>query len=372
MEIADAIEDLLKEAMELPAWGAPPPFPWEEFSQAFGKELGVTDFKLSIGNGSFSEDPLPGMGASPIALAFEMTPLSCPATLLMPKEDLATLCGLLGGDGIQESFSAEELLKGFFRFVALRAASVLDQKKIYSDLTPKILQGEAKIEKGYTLDIALEMSGQTVWTRLLFPKGFQEAFKNHFGSKENILLRAKHSSLEVPIAFTAGFFDLSHDQMQSVDVGDFIFLDRMPYNPRTQKGTLEMDLCGVPLFHVKVKEDQIKIMGYAQFAKESEMDSEENAPIPEETTADVPPIPVEEEHPPAMVSPENVPLQIHVEVARIKLTLEKLLQLQPGNVLDLAIQPEQGVSLTLNGKVVGRGELIEMGERLGVKITELK
>ncbi|MDX8431172.1 MAG: type III secretion system cytoplasmic ring protein SctQ [Candidatus Algichlamydia australiensis] len=367
MEIAEAIEDILKEAMEIPAWGTPPQFPWEDFSHALGSELQIENFKLTVGEGQWSEDPMPGLGATPISLAFEMTPLKSPALLLIPKEDLTTLCELLGGENIEESFSADELIKGFFRFIGMRVANVLDQKKIYGDLTPKILQGEVKPTAGYTLDIALEMNGQTIWTRLLLPKEFQEGFRNHFGTKENLLAAARHSQIEVPVAFTAGFFELPLKEFKSLKSGDFVFLDRAPYHPLTQKGTLEMDLQGAPLFHTKVKDNQIKIMGVAQFAKESEMEHDENAPMaPEEN------IPVEEESAPAVIAPETVPLQIHVEMTRIKITLEKLLQLAPGNVLDLAVKPEQGISLTLNGKVVGRGELIEIGERLGVKITEIK
>lgn len=361
MEIADAIEEILKEASEVPAWGTPPSFPWEEFSHALAQELELEQVKVSVGKGAWSEDPLPGLGSSPISICFELTPLSAPAQILMPKEDLTTFCNLLGGNRAEESFSADELLKGFFRFIAMRIAGVLDQKKVYSDLTPKILQGEMKPTPGYTLDIAIELAGQTVWTRLLFPKEFQEAFRNHYSSKENLMEAARHSQVQVPVSFTAGFFELDLNALKSLNVGDFVFLDRAPFHPASRKGTLEMDLNGAPLFHTKVKDNQIKIMGSAQFAEESKMENEEEQALP-----------VEEESTPTTLSPENVPLQVHVEVTRINITLEKLLQLVPGNVLDLAIKPEQGIALTLNGKVVGRGELIEVGEKLGVKITELR
>jgi flagellar motor switch protein FliN/FliY len=53
------------------------------------------------------------------------------------------------------------------------------------------------------------------------------------------------------------------------------------------------------------------------------------------------------------------------------MNLEKLLQLQPGNVLDLNVRPEQGVSVTLNGKRVARAELVKLGDVLGIKILHL-
>jgi len=72
-----------------------------------------------------------------------------------------------------------------------------------------------------------------------------------------------------------------------------------------------------------------------------------------------------------MVATHDVPLSVTVEVARLSITLNKLLALQPGNTLDLAITPEQGVNLTVNGKIVGRGELMQIGETLGIQITEV-
>jgi len=45
-------------------------------------------------------------------------------------------------------------------------------------------------------------------------------------------------------------------------------------------------------------------------------------------------------------------------------------ELSPGNVIELGVQPEQGVSLVIDGKVVGRGELLQVGDILGVKILE--
>jgi len=43
----------------------------------------------------------------------------------------------------------------------------------------------------------------------------------------------------------------------------------------------------------------------------------------------------------------------------------------PKNVLELGIQPERGVNLVANGKCVGKGELLQIGDVIGVKITKL-
>lgn len=67
---------------------------------------------------------------------------------------------------------------------------------------------------------------------------------------------------------------------------------------------------------------------------------------------------------------QEVPLHVVVEAGRLKMSLRQLLDLAPGNLLELGITPESGVNLVVSGKVVGRGELIRVGETLGVRILE--
>ena len=70
-------------------------------------------------------------------------------------------------------------------------------------------------------------------------------------------------------------------------------------------------------------------------------------------------------------STEEIPLMLSVEVGKLQINLEKLLQLSPGNVLELPVRPEQGVDLMLHGKKVAKAELIKIGEMLGVRILQL-
>ncbi len=71
------------------------------------------------------------------------------------------------------------------------------------------------------------------------------------------------------------------------------------------------------------------------------------------------------------LSPGEIPINLIVEVGRIHMTVEKLLSLEPGNLLELDIHPENGIDLVVNTKKVGKGELIRIGESLGVRILEI-
>jgi flagellar motor switch protein FliN len=71
------------------------------------------------------------------------------------------------------------------------------------------------------------------------------------------------------------------------------------------------------------------------------------------------------------ISPEQIPLALTVEVGQIQMTMDQVLKLEPGNLLEIDIHPEKGVDLTINGKVVGKGELIVIGETLGVRVLQV-
>lgn len=72
-----------------------------------------------------------------------------------------------------------------------------------------------------------------------------------------------------------------------------------------------------------------------------------------------------------LVAIQNVPMALNVELGQIEMSLEKILALEPGNILELDFHPEEGVQLVINGRVVGRGEIIKIGESLGVRVLEL-
>lgn len=68
---------------------------------------------------------------------------------------------------------------------------------------------------------------------------------------------------------------------------------------------------------------------------------------------------------------EEINLPIVVEVGRMRMSVKKLMELQPGNILDLEIHPDNGVDLVVNGRRIAKGELLKIGETLGVRILEL-
>ena len=101
----------------------------------------------------------------------------------------------------------------------------------------------------------------------------------------------------------------------------------------------------------------------------TELEEETSSEEPEEeATPEAPPVAIESKE--EIVNPQELELQLSIEVGRVSLSMKQLMELKPGNLLELGVQPDVGVDLVLNDRVVGRGELLKIGETLGVRILE--
>lgn len=67
----------------------------------------------------------------------------------------------------------------------------------------------------------------------------------------------------------------------------------------------------------------------------------------------------------------DIPLQIAVELGRVSTTAEEVVALKIGHVFDLNRVAGEPLDLSVNGKVVARGELVEIDGNLGIRILSL-
>jgi type III secretion system YscQ/HrcQ family protein len=68
---------------------------------------------------------------------------------------------------------------------------------------------------------------------------------------------------------------------------------------------------------------------------------------------------------------ENLALTLRVELEARRLTLAEIADLRENQIIELGVRPTDAVDLLIENRVVGRGELVEIEERLGVRITKL-
>lgn len=67
----------------------------------------------------------------------------------------------------------------------------------------------------------------------------------------------------------------------------------------------------------------------------------------------------------------DLPLRLTCELGRLDLTLGELRELGEGSVLPLGKRPERAVDLVINGRRMGLGRLVMIGDDLGVQIERL-
>ena len=68
----------------------------------------------------------------------------------------------------------------------------------------------------------------------------------------------------------------------------------------------------------------------------------------------------------------SVPVNVTVSIGQKRLSVAEILELGPDSVVALSSRIEDPVSLTVDGKLIAKAELIEMDEGgLGVKIIEI-
>ncbi|MBP9842107.1 MAG: type III secretion system cytoplasmic ring protein SctQ [Simkaniaceae bacterium] len=340
------IHTLALEAHSIPMWGKIPPFPWSEFNTRLSKGLVLDDLSVSTGISEWraKEELLAGLGNKTHTLSIELSPLAPPVYLVVPAEDISRISSWLIPEG---GFTDPDLQQGFYYYLCLEALHAVDSLQTLKHLSPKIVEVPFQQEEAYCIDLAIACKGMTAWGRLVLTKPFHEALTLHFATHARDL---SHYPLaqEIPLTLSieAGKTKLTQEEFLSLETGDFLILDEIRYL---------CSLAGTPLFHLSLNDNKAKILQFSPFEKEITMVDDEatlTSPIPN-------------------LNPSEVPITLTVEVARLEIPLSHLLTLKPGNVLELGEGKLPLVSIRVQGKCLARGELIQVGEMTGVKITEV-
>ncbi len=384
------IHQAVMEAKQIPLHGFSPVFPWEEISQRIAALFETEQLKMYPRGTQFltGNAITEGFGAGFISIALEMAPLPGQVFWIMAKDDVARITALALIPGNGKGFSSQKFQEGFYYFLATQALQIVNSLKTFGDLAPKIgTAGALPHEESLCIDVEIKDSKQAFWGRLVCPAAFHQAFKAHYSKQEPAsLTSAMAKQIDVSLSLEVGRTVLSYAEYKGISVGDFVLLDRCTFDPSLHKGTVLITLGQTPLFRARIKENSLKIVDYAFYREEQipmndktpggeenpeEFEAEETSQAGPEEDHLWSPSPNGEQMDEKMIETGEIPMTLTVEVARVRMNLEKLLQLAPGNVLELPVKPEYGVDLTIGGKKVAKAELIKLGEMLGVKILQI-
>ncbi len=144
------------------------------------------------------------------------------------------------------------------------------------------------------------------------------------------------------LPISAGYVDLSADEMTQVGLGDVLLMQ--------QAGSVILPGCGEWIFLSEgSNSNRFRIDKY--FERSAFVDSGETSVST------------------ARPNLEALPLRLHVVVGERDFTLAEIQGLGPGAILEFEATKSDPVRLVVNGKVLGDGEMVEVDGKLGVKIV---
>jgi flagellar motor switch protein FliN len=399
------------------SFSGPEAFSWDKLGQLLAKHFEIPDLHLSLSRAEWlpQDRHLEGIGSPTTTLQFAISNLPGSAHWTISTSDGdALMVTLLTKQPSSLEIIDEAFREGFLHYIGAETLVLLSQLGFTDTLALRLLGQQPLPTQGQALclDLLLTALGRTYTSRVVITQELANSWKEFFirSSRRREIPLSLAQKIEIVIHLEAGRVTLPLHQWKSLSPGDFITLDHCSVIPGMEKGRVTLTAGGIPLFRGMLKKEQIKILEYPLYHEvetpmnhdeseenheeedftetdedgeeetefETEYDHDEkNEQDGDEDNEEVTEIEEEEEaeatptEPSSLNSLDSIPLNIVVEIGRLNMTLAKLKELQPGHLLELDIKPEQGVDLTINGRCVGRGELLRVGESLGVRVLEL-
>jgi flagellar motor switch protein FliN/FliY len=82
-------------------------------------------------------------------------------------------------------------------------------------------------------------------------------------------------------------------------------------------------------------------------------------------------IDTQENSPSNLESLMHIPLEVSVELGRVKLPLHEVVRIGRGTVLQMGKEADSQVDILANGSIFARGEVVKADGKLGVRITNI-
>jgi type III secretion system YscQ/HrcQ family protein len=207
-----------------------------------------------------------------------------------------------------------------------------------------------KKQSGLALETAIQLSGEHGHVRLFFPGNMLESLAR----ERRVLPVFTGTLLSWHLLLSVGSVALGAKEMGEVDSGDTLIytpasrflLPLETESAATQRGWQVSRSEEEPLHFV--------VQTFHEWS--SEMSQEE---VPQSQKAET-----------GEVDLSSLPVNIHVVLARVEMSLDELQTLSSGSIIQLDEQTNSTVQLVSGNTLIGSGELINIDDgRMGVKIT---
>jgi flagellar motor switch protein FliM len=248
-------------------------------------------------------------------------------------------------------------------------------------------------EEGPVLVVQLRarLGAQEGMVRLFVPSGVLEVMEPaQVADQRRAVLRdevqahlGRLSSARAWLRAEIGYAEISSQDLSGLRVKDVVLVDSLSARPdRGENGTARLRLglgrVGSLNAEVFLENDQYQaritevVLGEQSFQRrgpsESDEAAEEQFSNPEMNSRESGAV---DDRMDAGDLLGDIPLQISVELARVPVTADQVVSMRVGQIVELNKAPGEPVDLSVNGKVVARGELVEVEGHLGVRILSL-
>lgn len=380
-----------KKLAESPLFGNPPEFNIQAFAKAFAEALHLDNIQVKTTPLQFKDPKEMREGFLDCEeIVFNVAPLAGLSAILIPKKNFDLLIKSFADEKLHHSFSDEAFHKSFTQFISLELLYSFQVAFPDKNLVPQLDDTATVPEDSYWCeDMDISWSGGHLLLRLIFNEELRQSWKDRYNEKKLVFSKEFLSTVSLNVHAQVGRTSLSRNLWNTLQNGDYLVLDSCQFVPGEDKGRVLLTVNQVPAFRAKVKAGTIKILEMPQINElgtpmSTPPNDDENEELPEEMEEelDLDDLDDADDHEesdevkqPALshkpFKADDIPLDIIVEVGRFQMTVQKLSELQPGNVVDLEIYPENGVDLVINGTCVAKGELLKVGDTLGVRILDI-
>ncbi len=353
------ISPQIQELNTIPLFGSAPALNLEILSHKLQEAFAIPDLSLRLKAQQWKEksEIKEGLKGKLITTSFVLSPIDSPIFWTLAKTDLDKLTAhMLLEKPPKKAFTSPLLQEGYYRFLTLEVLSILQTLAPVEQLSLQLSEDQIlPDENAVCIDIEITFHEITIWGRLFIPETFRKNWVQHFSAFPPQYVPT-HLSRHLPltVGIKIGSVQLLSKEWKKIKMGDFLLPDIISTDER---GVLMFNQ--TPLFQVHIHPQEIKLIDFA-LTPEEPMEEHQNTLSHKLDSA-------EEEVTPI----KDIPLQISIEMARLKITLDELMNLSPGSLLELPPLADKRVSLIANGQKIGVAELIYLGEALGLKILEI-
>jgi type III secretion system YscQ/HrcQ family protein len=240
------------------------------------------------------------------------------------------------------------------------------------------LSAEPGFRSLLAVDLALTVLGQSGWGRLVASATLRlgvSAPPSATAHRRALARQARLDGVQVELGIEAGYGFLPARELLSLRPGDVVLLDR--FGPRPIVGGPVWLRLGGGVFAGHLDGAGVTVLGSFHLRAEAmpEMSSGPlSAEPPSDPASDGPTDgnPSTDAAPPTHESLlRELPIQVTCEIGRVTLSAREILDLRPGAVLPVGRPLAGPVDLTTGGRILARGELVDVEGEIGIRVTEV-